>query len=177
MYEEKTLKEDRVHDGRIIKVFDVDVELFNGEKAKREVARHPGGACAIAVGSDKNIYLVKQYRKPVEEHTWEIPAGKLEAGEEPEKCALRELEEEAGIVAGETCYLGCIYPSPGYCDEKLYIYLATDLVEGKNNPDPGEFLECKKIHIEKCIEMIDSGEIKDAKTIVAVLRASRILCR
>ncbi len=175
MYEEKTTKENLVYSGRVIKVFELEIENHKNEIAKREVARHSGGACIIPIDDDGNVYTVMQYRKPIEQNTIEIPAGKLEPGEDPLECAIRELKEEAGLEATEITSLGFIYPTPGYCDEILYIYMARNLKIGDSNPDPGEYLTCNKINISTCIEMVENGKINDGKTVVAILRAARIL--
>lgn len=175
MYEEKTVNEKLMYSGNVIKVFEIDIENHKNEVAKREVARHSGGACIIPVDERGNVYTVTQYRKPIDKNTIEIPAGKLEPGEDPLECAIRELKEEAGLTARKISSLGFIYPTPGYCDEILYIYMAEELEQGECNPDPGEYLSCRKININDCIKMIESGEINDGKTVVAILRAARIL--
>lgn len=175
MFEEKTVNENLVFDGNVIKVYNLDIVNHKNEKAKREVARHNGGACVVAIDDKENIYLVNQYRKPIEKMSLEIPAGKLEKNEDPLRCAIRELKEEAGLVAKKIVDLGFIYPSPGYCDEKLFLYMATDLKEGENNLDPGEYLTCAKVSIDECLKKIEDGTINDAKTVVAILKVSRIL--
>jgi len=173
MFKEKTVDEKLVYDGKIIKVFSLKVELENNTISGREVVRHNGGACVVAVDNDLNICLVKQYRKPIEQVTIEVPAGKLEIGEDPYLCAVRELKEETGITAEKIESLGFIYPTPGFCDEKLYIYIATGLIQGEMNLDVDEFLLYEKFPIKKCIEMIENGEINDSKTVIAILRAAR----
>jgi len=175
MYEEKTISENLVYSGRVIKVFELEIKNHKDESAKREVARHSGGACIIPVDDEGNVYTVMQYRKPIEQNTIEIPAGKLEPGEDPLECAIRELKEEAGLEAAEIISLGFIFPTPGYCDEILYIYMARNLKIGDSSPDPGEYLTCNKINISECIKMVENGKINDGKTVVAILRAARLL--
>lgn len=175
MYHEKTINERLMYDGRVIRVFELDVELTDATITRREIARHNGGACMVAIDNEMNIHLVRQFRKPIERMTLEIPAGKLEIGEDPLLCAIRELKEETGLSAKSVEPLGFIYPTPGYCDEKLYIYLATGLTQGQMQLDPEEYLYCEKMHISDCITKIEAGEINDAKTVVGILRTARKL--
>ncbi|MGI5986238.1 MAG: NUDIX hydrolase [Clostridiales bacterium] len=151
------------------------VVLQNGEHTLREVVEHPGGVTVIPVDGEGYVYCVRQFRYPMAEHLLEVPAGKLEYGEDPLECAVRELSEETGISAGEYIDLGKVYPSPGFCREVLYVYMARDLSFGKAHPDPGEFLHVEKIHIDELVGLIMSNEIYDAKTVIAVLKAKNIL--
>lgn len=173
MHIEKTLENRELHKGRVITVFEQIVELENKQIAKREIVRHNGGAAIIAIDSEKNTYIVRQFRKPFDQETIEVPAGKLEIGEDPYICAVRELKEETGIVANNIESLGVMYSTPGFCDEKIYLYLATDLVVGEMNTDADEFLTCEKISLKNCVDMVINGEIVDAKTIICILRAAR----
>jgi ADP-ribose pyrophosphatase len=177
MFTEKTTQEHLLYEGRVVRVYELQVELHTGETARREVVRHNGGACILAIDDQKNAYLVRQYRKAIEKHTLEIAAGKLEPGEDPLVCATRELLEETGICASQIESLGWIYPTPGYCDEKLYLYLATGLSHGESSPDPDEYLECVKVPLAQCLEKIESGEINDAKTVIALLRTASSVLR
>ena len=168
---EKTIDTKNIYSGRVLK-FNVDtVELENGMKAERELVLHPGGVGIAAVDGDGYIYMVKQFRKPYDTVLTEIPAGKLEKGEDPELAALRELEEETGIKADGLISLGEFYPSVGYTNEDLHLYLATDIDFGASHPDDDEFVDVCKIHISDAVGMIMSGDIKDGKTIAAVLKA------
>lgn len=174
MFTEKTIKSHIAYKGKVIDVERQKVILINGEEADREIVRHNGGACMAAIDKKLNFYLVRQFRKPFDKETLEIPAGKLEKGEDPYECAIRELREETGITAGKVTKLGPIYTTPGFCDEVLHIYLAQDLVQGEKDPDPGEFLKLEKYPLKECVEMVSSGQIRDSKTIVAILRTAMI---
>ena len=151
------------------------VMLQNGEHTLREVVEHPGGVTVLPIDEDGYVYCVRQFRYPMSEHLLEVPAGKLEYGEEPLLCAIRELSEETGISAKEFLDLGKVYPSPGFCRETLYIYMARDLSFGSSHPDHNEFLDVEKIHIDELVRLVMNNEIADAKTIIAVLKAKNIL--
>ena len=172
-FAEKTLKSEIKYKGKIVTVFKDDVELPDGYKSFREVVKHPGGVVILAV-KDSKIILVHQFRYPMKKVLYELPAGKLEYGEEPFGAAKRELEEETGYIAKQWTDLGFIYTSPGYSDEKLYLYKAEDLVYVGEHPDKGEIIENKMYDIKKISDMIKNGEISDAKTLCAFLR-SKIL--
>lgn len=172
---EKQISSDIIYKGRIITLKDDVVELTNGKLAKREVVEHPGGVGIVPVDSEGNIYLVRQFRYPVMKEILEIPAGKLEIGENPLTCAVRELGEETGFTASKYIDLGAIYPSPGYCKETIYLYLALGLMQGEVHPDEDEFLEIEKLHINKASQMIMAGEMMDAKTAVAILKTLKYL--
>ena len=152
-----------------------DVRLPDGRMAKREIVRHNGGACVVAIDDQENVYLVCQFRKPFDEELLELPAGKLEIGEDPLACATRELTEETGLSASSIEWLATVYPSPGYLSEVLWIYIATGLKYGQNNLDDGEFLSVHPYPMAEVLDMIDRGEIRDAKTQVGILRAARVL--
>ena len=174
-FHEETTAMDQRFAGRVFQVEVHDVRLPDGRMAKREIVRHNGGACVVAVDDDDNVYLVRQFRKPFEEELLEVPAGKLEVGEDPLECATRELMEETGLAARSIEWLATVYPSPGYLSEILYIYLATGLTYGQNNLDDGEFLSVHPYPMAELLAMIDRGEIRDAKTQVGLLRAARVL--
>ena len=145
--------------------------LPNGATATREVVEHPGGVCVAALDDNDNLLMVKQFRYPYMEIIPEIPAGKRDkADEDPLKCGIRELKEETGATAEKFIPLGKLYPSPGYCGEIIWMYAATGLSYGEQNPDDDEFLTVEKIPLDKAVEMILSGEITDAKTQAAVLK-------
>lgn len=173
-FEEKTLSERKAFDGKFIKASVYDVELANGQKAIREVMHHPGGVVVVAQKNENTILMVKQYRYPIKKVMLELPAGRLEEGENPDFAIIRELEEETGYVAKTWKSLGYIYTTPGICDEKLYLYYATDLEFKKQNPDDGEIIEFFEYNINEVFELIKSGEINDAKTICALTRAFKL---
>lgn len=154
------------------KVFDhqVDeIEYENGNKGIREIAIHPGGAVVVPVKDDGKIILVKQLRYPLQKKLIELPAGKLDKGEDPLVCATRELEEETGYKAKEIKKLGEIYTAPGYCTEILHIYSARELTPGKHNREDGEDgMEILELPLNEIEKMISNGEITDAKTIVGI---------
>lgn len=153
------------------------VMLQNGEHTLREVVEHPGGVTVIPIDEEGFVYCVRQFRYPMLEHLLEVPAGKLEKEEEPLQCAVRELSEETGITASEYVYLGKVYPSPGFCREILYIYMAKGLSFGTAHPDLNEFLDVERIHIDELVRLVMENEITDAKTVIAVLKAKNILSK
>jgi ADP-ribose pyrophosphatase len=158
-------------------VFDVSVyTIREGETIyKRDVVHHPGGAGAVAVFDDMTIALVRQYRHPVVRYTLEIPAGRLEPPERPEDCAARELEEEIGLRADNIEKLTEFFSTPGFCEEKLWVYLATGLRETKQSLEEDELVEIVRVSFPRAFEMISDGEIEDAKTIIGItLAASRL---
>lgn len=173
-FEEKTLSEKNAFDGKFIKASVYDVELANGQKAIREVMHHPGGVVVVAQKDEDTILMVKQYRYPIKQVSLELPAGRLEKGEDPDLAIKRELEEETGYIAKTWKSLGYIYTTPGICDEKLYLYYATDLEFKEQNPDDGEIIQCFEYSIKGVFELIKTGEINDAKTICALTRAYKL---
>ena len=169
--EEKQLKAEYVYEGRIIKVRRDEALLPNGANALREVIEHPGGVCVAALTEDNEVLMVRQFRYPYSEVVLEIPAGKRDSvDEDPFECGKRELKEETGADASNFIPLGELYPSPGYCGEIIWLYAASGLTFGEQHTDEDEFLEVEKIPLEKAVEMIMKGEIKDAKTQAAVLK-------
>lgn len=169
---EKCLEENLVYDGRIIKVFNDTVSLPNGKTAYREVVRHPGAVGIVAI-KDQNILMVNQYRYPLGKETLEIPAGKIDPGEDPQKCAARELREETGYD-GDLDYLGVFNTSPGFADETIYLYLAKNLVWSPLKADEDEFLGVIKIPCKEAVEMAYQGQITDAKTLIGILLMARV---
>ena len=156
------------------KVFDVQVDEIeyngSGNKARREVAVHPGGAVVVAVKSDGRIVMVTQYRYPSKEVLLELPAGKLDKGEDPQVCATRELTEETGYTSNKISTLGKIHTSPGFCSEVLHIFLAENLVPGDHAREEGEEgMEMFEFTLDEIEEKIRTGEIADAKTICGIL--------
>jgi ADP-ribose pyrophosphatase len=175
LFSEKTIDSKIVFEGRVFRVEVHNVCLHDGRLASREIVRHTGGACVVALDDRQRVYLVRQFRKPFDDILLEIPAGKLEPGEDPLVCAGRELTEETGLTAQKIEWLTTIYPSPGFCSETLWVYLATGLSRGDACPDEGEHLTCEVYPLNAALKMIDRGEIRDAKTQVALLTLSRRL--
>jgi ADP-ribose pyrophosphatase len=174
-FEEKTLSVENIYDGKVIKVRREKVELPDGKTSMRELIGHPGGVGVIAVDEDRQVFMVSQYRIAARSMMLEIPAGKLEYGENPLECGARELIEETGYKANEFTHLGEYYATPGYCEEKLNIYLARDLEFVGQNLDEGEFLNVKKYNLEELYQMVMDNKIYDAKTAIAILKAKAIL--
>ena len=151
------------------------VTLPNGREASREIVRHPGGVGVLALDGDNQVLLVEQFRYAYNKPLREIPAGKLERGEDPREAGIRELREETGAVAGRFEPLGWIYPSPGYCDEVIHLYLARDLTFGETDPDEDEFLNLRRVPFDRMVELVLSGQVSDSKTVAAVLKAKLLL--
>ncbi len=170
-FEEKTLSSECVYDGKIMKVCRDDVEIATGKKSFREIVHHSGGVVIAALKDENTILAVKQFRYPLKQTIVELPAGKLESGENPDLAAARELEEETGYKAKNWKSLGFIYTSPGYSDEKLHLYLATDLEFVGEHPDDGEILKVYEFPLDNFIEDVKNGKISDAKTVCAIMRA------
>lgn len=171
-FKEKTVESNLIFSGKVIKLRCDTALLPDGKTAGREVVEHPGGVCVAAVDSDDNLLLVKQFRYPYREEILEIPAGKRDkAGDDdPLTCGKRELKEETGYTAKDYISLGELYPTPGYCNEVIYMFAAKNLTAGEQCPDEDEFLDVVKVPFEKAVEMVLSGEIKDAKTQTAILK-------
>lgn len=167
---EKPVKQEYKFKGKIVNLRVDDALLPNGNIAKREIVEHNGGVMVAPLDNEDNLYFVKQFRYPYMEIVTELPAGKLEKGEEPFEAGKRELKEETGAVANKYVSLGQLYPTPGYCGEIIHMYLATELSFGEQNPDDDEFLEVYKIPLAKAVEMVLSGELKDSKTQTAILK-------
>lgn len=165
---EKTLSEEYLFKGKIIKLKIQQVQLPNGKIHSREIIEHPGAVAIIPFLDDNRIILVEQYRKPLDKVLLEIPAGKIDKNEEIESCGIRELEEETGFKPGKFEYLGKIAVAPGFADEVVYIYKATELFKGKINRDEDEFLNIKILTIDDVKSMVKSGDIIDGKTIAAL---------
>lgn len=168
--EEKTISSERIFDGKVVKLFVDNARLENGETVIREVIKHPGGVCVVPLDEDENVIFVRQFRYPQSRVLLEIPAGKLEYGENDYDCGLRELKEETGCSCDRYDYLGSLLPTPAYDNERIYMYLARGLHEGDKKLDDDEFLDTEKIPLKKAVEMIMSNEIEDAKTQLAILK-------
>ena len=173
-FEEKTLDSKYIYQGNVIDVRYDNVELSTGQKSVRIVVEHPGGVVIVAKKTSDTILMVEQFRYPIKQTSFELPAGKLEKGEEPFPAAQRELEEETGYKANKWENLGYINTTPGFCDEKLYLYFATDLEFVGEHPDDGEIIKAHEFKIDEVFEKIKNGEINDSKTICALTRAFKI---
>ncbi len=174
--QEETLTQAYRFEGRIIRVRTDTVRLPNGSEAGREVVEHPGGVCVAPLTKDGDLLFVRQYRYPYGETVLELPAGKRDRdGEDPLTCGKRELLEETGATAENYTFLGEVYPTPGFCNEIIYLYLATDLQFGEAQPDEDEFVEVERIPLQRAVEMVMNNEIPDAKTQIAILKTARLL--
>ena len=163
-----------IFSGRIFEVTLDEVKLENGDMARREIVHHHGGACIAALTDAGEVYMVRQYRYAMGQELWELPAGKLEKGEDPFEAAKRELEEECGLVADRFLDLGPIYPTVGYCTEVIWTWAATGLHETAMHLDEDEFLTPVKLPLDKAVEMVFSGQIRDAKTVAALLKLAEL---
>ena len=172
---ERTVESKTVYQGKIVTLLVDQAELPNGKEALREVVLHPGGVAILPLDQDGNVTLVQQYRYPFHELLLELPAGKLDEGEDHRAAAARELGEETGLEAGELTYLGCLLASPGFCTERLHMYLARDLRRSVSHPDDDEFLEVERIPLDRAVEMVLNNEIPDAKTQVLILKIARLV--
>jgi len=171
----------KVHQRRVIhrgRVFDFTIEtitLENGEIVDLEVIRHPGAAAVVAMPDPSSLLLLRQYRHAVGGYILEVPAGTVEAGETPDRCARRELIEETGYAGHTWEALGEITPVPGYSDERIHLFLATDLTPARQRLDRDELIQVQTVPVEKAEEMVQSGTIQDAKTIAALMMTRRRL--
>lgn len=163
----------RVYSGRVL-CLDVDeIEEPGGIHATREVVRHPGSVVVLAVDEQDRLALVRQYRYPVDDTVWEIPAGRQDAGESPEQGARRELEEEVGVAAGTIEKLLSFYATPGYCDEVMHLFRATALTHVPARPEADERIEARWVTLDEARAMADAGQLRDAKTLLALLLEER----
>ncbi len=174
---EKTLTSRLVYDGGLLKVYYDTVELVNGRTSWREIIRHPGAVVMVPVDGEGNVYLERQFRYPYHRVVVEVPAGKLEWGEDPNDASRRELKEEIGAEAARWDDLGEMLPTPGYSDELQHVYLARGLSFGDTHPDEDEFLDVFRVPFEEALDMAADGRIQDCKTIAALYRAARFMGR
>ncbi len=166
---ERKISSELVYTGGVVKVYKDTVQTDRGRTAYRDVVRHMGGAGVIAIDDNNEIYLIRQFRYALGEEIIEIPAGKLDVGEDPAHAAARELTEEAGIKATKIELLGNIIPTCGYCDEVIYVYYATGICDAQQNLDDDEELTVFKMPLKDAVKAVLSLEIKDAKTAFAIL--------
>ncbi|HCF49450.1 MAG TPA: ADP-ribose pyrophosphatase [Syntrophomonas sp.] len=167
-FEEKTIESKPIFKGRIIEVKVDRVLLPGGQESTREIVLHAGAVAIVAIDDQENLYLVRQYRKPLEKTLLEIPAGTLEEGEEPLHCAQRELEEEVGMKAERWEKLLSYYSAPGFCNELLHIFLATGLTPGVVHLDADEFVERVIMPLDQAVKAIETGQIADGKSIIGI---------
>jgi len=177
MQDEKTLSSLSIFNGQIIQVRKDTVLLQNGNTSTREIVSHPGGVAILPIDDQKRVTLVRQFRKPLESTLLEVPAGKLDGGEDPYTCAVRELKEETGFTAKTILPLGFAYLSPGFCDEKIHLFIAKDLEKGAMQLDEDEFLSLETYPLKELITWVEEGKILDAKSIILLLRAKELLGR
>ena len=172
----KLLSHKIIYTGRVFNTIVDEIEYDSGNKSVREIAQHPGGAVVLPLLDDNRIVFVYQHRYPIGEPLYELPAGKLEPDEPPEKCATRELEEETGYTADKIEKLTAIYTSPGFCNERLHIFLARGLHDGKQKLEEGELgLQLKYIPANEAFHMVSTNEIVDAKTIAGLFFLQSLL--
>ncbi len=168
-FEKKITSED-IYKGRVIRLQVDKVELEDASQSTREVIIHPGGVAVLAIDTDDSVLMVRQFRYPMGQELLELPAGKLEFGEDPLECGKRELEEETGFCAKNYRPLTGLFPAAAYTSERIHLYLATDLMQSRQNLDAQEFLSVERIAFDKLLKMILDGEILDAKTQTAVMQ-------
>ena len=174
-YYEKTVSEKHIYKGNIIDVDLLTVTLPNGKTATRDIVRHPGASAVIPLNEKGEIYMVRQFRKPLDSVSLEIPAGKLDKGEDPIVCAGRELKEETGLTAEKLTYLVSVHSTPGFSDEVLHLFAATGLKEGDSCADEDEFITTEKYHVDELLGMVLEGKITDAKSIIGIFLADKIV--
>ena len=166
---------EKIFSGRLIDLYFDQIELPNGKSSTREWIKHPGAVCIIPILPNGNLCLIRQYRYGPRAEFIEIPAGKLDVGEDPLVCAKRELEEEIGYIAGKLTFLTNIHPAIGFSNEKMWMYLAEDLILSKQNLDQDEFLELYPLPVKKAIDLIYEGKITDVKTVIGILWLDKFL--
>lgn len=157
-----------IYKGKIVHLFVESVSLPNGKTVDLEVVRHPGAAAAVPLRENGNVVLIRQYRYSVGGYIYEIPAGKLDAGEAPEAAAAREMEEEIGCRVGKLEKLTTIFTAPGFCDERIHLYLGTELTSCRQQLDEDEVLEVVEMPLEEAMKKIEDQTIRDAKSIVGL---------
>ena len=171
---EKTLSTKDIFKGKVFSVHVDDIELPDGSRSFREIVEHSGGVCVAALTEDDELFFVRQFRYPYKKVLLELPAGKLEKGEDPLDAGKRELQEECGVIADEIISMGTVYPTVAYCSEVIHLYAAKNLKKTQQNLDEGEFLSVEKIKISDAADMVMKGEISDSKTVALVLKVAKL---
>lgn len=171
---EAMLESKEIFNGRVIRVTLDKVQLEDGTTSTREVVHHHGGACVLPVDADGNVTMVRQFRYALGEELWELPAGKLEAGEDPFEAAKRELSEECGLTADTYTELGVVYPTVGYDSERIYLWAAEGLHTVGQHLDAGEFLDVVKMPFAQALGLVMEGTIRDSKTQIALLKYAQL---
>lgn len=167
--EEVTIKSEKIYEGKIVNLRVDTIELQDKKYSKREIVEHSGGVGVIAITDDDKIVLVNQFRKAISKESLEIPAGKLEMNEEPKETALRELREETGYTTEDITFITEFYPTPGYCTEKIHVFLAKNLKPGEQDLDENEHVEVIEIPFDEAYEKVLNGDFSDAKTMIGIM--------
>ena len=171
--EETKISSEEIFNGVAIHLFKDEILLPNGHTGIREVIRHPGAVCVLPITHDGDVIFVNQFRYALNKVTLEVPAGKLEKGEDPKEATLRELSEETGLTAENIFHMGDLYTTPALIDEVIHMYIATDLTQGEQHLDDDEFVNTLKMPLSKAVDMVMNGEIKDSKTQTIILKADK----
>ena len=171
--EETKISSQEIFNGVAIHLFKDEILLPNGHTGIREIIRHPGAVCVLPLTDNGDVIFVNQFRYALNKVTLEVPAGKLEKGEDPKEAALRELSEETGLTAKNIVHIGDLYTTPALIDEVIHMYIATDLTQGEQHLDYDEFVNTLKIPLSKAVDMVMNGEIKDSKTQTVILKAEK----
>ncbi|MBD3617120.1 MAG: NUDIX hydrolase [Gracilimonas sp.] len=168
---EKKLTSKEVFKGKLLHVFYDEAKLPDGGVSSREWIKHPGACAVVPVFKNGDLMMIRQFRYPMSQIFWEVPAGKIDFGETEDQTALRELQEEAGVKTGDFAYIGHFYPCIGYSDEVIHIYVAWNLAQTAQKVDEDEFVTKERIPFKEAVKMVHSGEINDGKTVICLLRA------
>lgn len=168
---ERTLTSEEVFKGKLLHIFYDEVELPDGSVSSREWIKHPGACAVVPIYENGDLMMIRQFRYPMGQIFWEVPAGKIDAGEPEDQTAVRELREEAGVSTSDYTYIGHFYPGIGYSDEIIHIYAAWNLQSVPQQVDEDEFVTRQRIPFKEAVDMVHSGEINDGKTVICLLRA------
>jgi ADP-ribose pyrophosphatase len=171
----ETRLNETIFHGLVVDIEHMEVKIGDKGWHPYQIIRHPGGVAVLPLHDDGTVTLIRQLRPAVQEFLLELPAGRLSPGEEPEACGRRELLEETGLSARQFKSLGYLYPTPGICDERIHLYLATDLTQGESEQEPYEDIETLRLPFSEALELASNGAISDSKTVIALFRASRII--
>lgn len=161
----------KIYDGKVLTIHLEKATLPNGKEVDLEIIRHPGGAAALPVYDNGDVLMIRQFRHAAGGIIWEVPAGRIGEGEDPETCAFRELQEEAGVIAARMEKLGEFFPTPGFCTEVIHLYLATDLKGCQQRLEADEYLQVERLSFDDALAKVYNGEIMDSKTMLALLLA------